>query len=114
MEVETRPIYWQTMGIIIGPISQRDCNLIYIGWYLTQTRETKEPRINTTVQASFHSRTEVLTLLSLRSSLRSNTKPKVYGCRLLLPLDQGLALVSAPFLRDLSLSQLRSPSGIIP
>ena len=25
MEVETRPIYWQTMGIIIGPISQRDC-----------------------------------------------------------------------------------------
>ena len=25
MEVETRPIYWQTMGIIIGPISQRYC-----------------------------------------------------------------------------------------
>ena len=99
MEVETRPIYWQTMGIIIGPISQRDCTKqdwnkqgIYYSYILIGA-------------PSGHSRPSVASLLTIQGALDQGLATTgiiiISGSVDLKVSFQPLtvfALVSAPFL----------------
>ena len=88
MEVETRPIYWQTMGIIIGPISQRYCTKqdwnkqgIYYSYSKQVTRRETLGPINKRNKCSTKVSHSIAQQASLILICRSNKLSLLYSYR---------------------------------